>query len=209
MDACVRLSGQPRGKLTFAVINEGYAVESGDKRWMFDQLSALAELFPGEIDLVDLLALDVETVAKRIAPHDVIFVLGGHTDYLMHVFQKTGFAERLPQLLTNKVYVGSSAGAMVLGKRINTAAYRRVYGEGDDYGVTKYMELVDFAMKPHFDAKEFPNNRSDVLLDISRTYRGHIFGLKDTQAIAVGDKKTQFIGEKPICVSNGKVITSF
>ena len=43
--ACVRLAGKPRGKISFAVINEGYAAEAGDKRWMFDELSALAPAF--------------------------------------------------------------------------------------------------------------------------------------------------------------------
>ncbi|MGI8935211.1 MAG: Type 1 glutamine amidotransferase-like domain-containing protein, partial [Phormidesmis sp.] len=56
-----------------------------------------------------------------------IFVNGGSIDYQMYVFKKSGFAKLLPKLLETKVYVGSSAGSMVIGKRVSTEAYHKIY----------------------------------------------------------------------------------
>ena len=43
-----------------------------------------------------MLALPLHKVEENIMKRDVIFVVGGHTDYLMHVFNKTGFVKLLP-----------------------------------------------------------------------------------------------------------------
>ena len=207
VDACVRLSGKTRGQLSFAIINEGYAAEAGDKRWLFDQMSATSELFPGEFELVSLLAYGIDEIEKRLASRDVILVLGGYTDYLMHVFQTSGLADRLPDILKDKVYVGISAGAMILGKRVQSLN-ERIFGEKKTY-VNEYMGLVDFAMLPHLGSQEWEKSRTKTLLKASESHKGHIFGIGDTQAIAISDKRTQFVGGKPVCASNGKLITSF
>lgn len=34
VQACVDLVGKPRDQITFAVINEAYSAEHGDKRWV-------------------------------------------------------------------------------------------------------------------------------------------------------------------------------
>ncbi len=135
VEACVKLVGKPQDEISIGIINEAYAVEDGDKRWVLDNLNSVATNFSAEIDIVNLLALPIEEVETRLADKDVIFVVGGDTDYLMSVFQKTGFDKLLPKLLETKVYVGSSAGSMVVGKRINADAYRLIYGEDSGWNI--------------------------------------------------------------------------
>ena len=127
----------------------------------------------------------------------MIFVVGGYTDYLMHVFNKTGFSELLPKLLETKVYVGSSAGSMVAGKRIGTEAYQRIYGERGDYGITNYLGLVNLAIKPHLDSPEFPNNLPAVLEEVASGADFPVYGLRDDAAIVVDGDKQRFIGSQP------------
>jgi len=197
VEACVKLVGKPQDEITVAIINEAYAVETGDKRWVLDNLNDVAKNFPGEIDIINLLALSIEEIEERIATKDVIFVAGGNTDYLMHVFNKSGFTKLLPELLKDKVYVGSSAGSMVIGKRISTEAYAEVYGEDQDFGVTEYMNLVDLAIKPHLDSDEFPNNRAHILDKYASGMDFPVYGLRDDAAIVVDGDKVEFIGSKP------------
>ncbi len=197
VQACVELCGKPQDEITIAIINEAYAVEDGDKRWVLDDLNRVVRHFPAEIDLVNLLALPIGEVERRIMAKDVIFVLGGHTDYQMHVFQKTGFAELLPKLLEHKVYVGSSAGSMVLGKRVSTEAYLEIYDEGEDYGITEYLGLVDTAIKPHFDSPFFPQNRPEVLEQVAGGMPFPVYGLQDDSALVVDGDEQRFIGSDP------------
>src|SRR3989338_10198117 len=123
IDKCAELVGKPKDSISVAVINEAYAVENNNLRWVLNNLNKAKDNFGGNLELVNLLALDIEIVKKRIQQHDVISVVGGHTDYLMSVFNKSGFSKLLPELLKTKVYVGSSAGSMVLGRRLSADAY--------------------------------------------------------------------------------------
>jgi dipeptidase E len=201
---CVELVGKPKDKITFAVINEAYAAEHGDKRWVLDNLNDVAKNFPAEMDIVNLLAFPISEIEERIMQKDAIFVVGGHTDYLMSVFVKTGFDKLLPKLLKTKVYVGSSAGSMVMGRRLSTAAYKKMYDELVGYGTTKYMEFVDIAIMPHLDSKFFPN-RKETLLEAAKDHSGLVYGLRDDSAIIVNGDERYTIGSEPIILEDGKL----
>lgn len=196
--ACAALVGKPKDEIHFAVINEAYAVEYGDHWWVLNDLNSIRDNFGGAMELVNLLALDLQAVKSRIEKADVIFVVGGNTDYLMSVFAKTGFGKLLPELLKTKVYVGSSAGSMVLGKRVTAEAYAKTYGEEDDYGVSRYLGLVDCAIKPHMNNPLFPNNRKEILQEAVREYVGTVYGLADDAAIAVDGDELEFVGSEPV-----------
>ena len=114
----------------------------------------------------------------------------------------TGFSKLLPRLLETKVYVGSSAGSMVLGHRISTEIYQHVYGEGDDFGTTRYLELVNLAIKPHMNSQYFPNNNEDSLLKAAKGYTGIIYGLEDDAAIVVNGGSMTCIGSKPVIIND-------
>lgn len=196
VQACIDLVGKPRDQITFAVINEAFAAEHGDKRWVISNLNDVAKNFPAEMDIVNLLALPLKEIEERILQKDAIFVVGGHTDYLMSVFMKTGFDKLLPKLLNSKVYVGSSAGSMVMGKRLSSEAYKEMYKEVVGYGTTRYLEFVDFAIMPHIGSKDFPG-RKEKLIRASKQHSGKIYGLRDDSAIIVNDNKVRIIGSKP------------
>ena len=200
---CTKLVGKSASQITVAVINEAYAVEHGDHGWVLDDLNRIKKYFGGSMELVNLLALDYATVKERLQAADVIFVAGGHTDYLMSVLNKTGVATLLPELLKTKVYVGSSAGSMIMGKRVSTDAYRRVYGEAEDYGITEYLRFVAMAVKPHFGNPQFPNNNQDVLLDVAKQYSGTIIALADEAAVVVDGDKRYVVGPQPLEVRDG------
>lgn len=200
VQACVELCGKPKNEISIAIINEAYAVESGDKRWVLNNLNDVASNFPAEIDLINLLALSLDEVEQRIMAKDVVFVVGGHTDYQMYVFQKTGFANLLPKILVSKVYVGSSAGSMVTGRRVSSGAYHELYGERETFGVREYLGLVDFALKPHMNSPHFPHNRPEILERVAADMTFPVYGLQDDSAIVVDDYEQRFIGTPPYVV---------
>lgn len=198
---CEELVGKPRQNINIAVINESYAVEhENNLRWVLDDLNAIKDNFGGNLELVNLLALDIKTIKERIELNDVIFVVGGNTDYLMNVFNKTEFSRILPELLKTKVYVGSSAGGMVLGKRVSPQAYKKIYGEEDEFGVPEFMGLVNIAIMPHLDSPHFPA-RKESLLEAAKDHNGIIYGLRDDSAIVVEGDKISTIGSEPLILN--------
>lgn len=201
VDKCVKLVGKSKNSINVAVINEAYAVETNNLRWVLNNLTKVKDNFGGNLELVNLLALSIQDIKERLQKYDVIFVLGGHTDYLMSVFNKSGFSKLLPELLKTKVYVGSSAGSVVLGKRLSTEAYEKIYNERNVYGVSRYLELVDISIMPHLNSPHFPN-RKETLLDAAGNHKGVIYGLQDDCAIVVEGSNISTIGSKPLILGS-------
>lgn len=196
---CEELVGKSKKTISVAVINEAYAVEHNNTlRWVLNNLNKVRDNFDGKLELVNLLALDTETVKERIDQSDVIFVVGGNTDYLMSVFNKSGFAKMLPELLKTKVYVGSSAGSMVLGKRLSTKAYAKIYGEKETFGIDHYLGLVNLCFMPHLDSPHFPNRKEKLLETISDHQGTPVYGLRDDSAVIVDGEKISTIGSDPL-----------
>ncbi len=203
--AAAELANKDLANLNVAVINEAKAIEAGDKTWLFNEMQKLRETASGKIDFIDLLALDIKTIEQRIEFADIIYVVGGHTDYLMSVYRRTGFDKLLrDKLLKEKVYVGSSAGAMVLGRRISTETYTEIYGEWQDFGIFEYMNEVDFAMLPHFDSPEFIQNRAENVARLIADFSHPVYALKDTQAVIVDNDKVSFVGGEPFTINPKK-----
>ncbi len=205
VNQCVELVKKPKKDIRFTVINEAYAVEYGDHSWVLDDLNRIKTNFKGYLELVNLLALNIKDIEERMRLSDVIYVVGGHTDYLMSVFRQTGLSQLLPSLFKEKVYVGSSAGSMVMGRRVSTEAYLRLYGEVHNYDTDEYLGLVDFAISPHLDNQLFPNNHQQTLLEAAKSYPGVIYGLRDDAAIIINNDEHYGIGSQAVKIIDGNL----
>ena len=139
----LELVGKPKKDISVALIIDACAVETGDKKWLFNGINFLTKTFGGEIDLINLLALDINEIKQRIIKADIIYCFGGNTEWLFKVFEKSGFNKLLPKLLETKVWIGSSAGSMILGKMPSILTQSYIYKIDDFLGVNKYLELVN------------------------------------------------------------------
>lgn len=204
IDAIVNFTGKSLNEVNVAVINEASAVEKGDKRWLIEGLYKLSKFFGGEIDIINLLALNRDELLSRIKQNDVIFCFGGNAEWLKIVFDKKGFSELLPSLLEEKVWIGSSAGSMILGKMPSEESQSYLYDIDDFNGVSEYLGLVNFSILPHiFGGKE---NDFEVCVRESEKQDYPVYVLSDNSALIVDDKKTYLVGQKGFKLVGGKVI---
>lgn len=189
-----RLVGKPQEEISVAIINEAAKVELGDRRgWFFDELNRIRDYTGGVLDMIDLQANSMDVVREQMAFADVIYCIGGNVDYLAKVFDETGFDAVLRELLETKVYVGSSAGSMVLGKRIASRAYGEQFRKENTYGVTEYLGVVDLKIVPHIGSLHFPN-RTNEAVRAALNGEENIYLLRDTQAVVVEDDTISVIG---------------
>lgn len=199
-NSLANLAGKSLEEINVAVIDEASAIEGGDKRWKIAELSDLAQYVGGKIDFVDLLTLTPDEVRERVAPVDVIYVVGGNPDYLMFLFQKTGFDKLLDELLGEKVYVGSSAGSMVLTRRTTSRDYLGLYAKTKTFGVEDYLGLVDIVFRPHMDSSDLPKYQFETLQKAASDLEYDLYALRDDQAITVRDGELQFVGGEPFTI---------
>lgn len=203
---CENLVNKNRQDISVGIINEAYAVEQGDKRWMINELSSIANKFGGAVDIVNLLSLSDINQQGRIEACDMIYVVGGNTDYLNSVYRSSGFDSILTKLREDMVYVGSSAGGMVLGKRLPSKARAVLYDEQQEFGTDGYLEIFDFALVPHMNSEVFQNCTQDIVCDELQGFDEVAYCLNDAQAIAIDGGDISFIGGVPLIIRNGEAI---
>jgi len=200
-----KMIGKPRAQINVAIINEAAAVEFGDHRWAVDTMKNLADAFGGIIEIVHLMAVSKEQIRERLNAADMIFVLGGNTDWLKIVFAQTGVSEFLPEILQNKLYAGSSAGSMILGHQPSYKRQEKIYGAYDDFGVKSYLDLLDFSILPHcFDVKH--PNRNDLAMAESKAVEYPVYALSDNAAVVVDGDKISIIGDDYLKLVHGKAV---
>lgn len=107
----------------------------------------------GVLELTALPSLKRERWVPAVQEVDALLVNGGDPLYLSYWMRQSGLADLLPSL--RGVYVGLSAGSMVLGATFGGENYGGIdLAIADDSG----LGLVDFAIFPHLDHEQFPEN---------------------------------------------------
>lgn len=206
--ACEELAEKPRAEMDFIVLNEAVKAEKGDSRWLIEGLGEIARNFGGKVELLDLQAHDLAYIRERIATCDVVFCFGGQTDYLKEVFEKTGFVEILPEVLEEKVWVGSSAGSCVLCHKESEETTTGVYEETGEN--RRYLELLPICFLPHYQSTWFPKLTKEVAIRESQVTELPVYLMSDQAALVVRGsmEKPEFqaIGEGYVVAREGEVV---
>ena len=107
----------------------------------------------GVLELTALPSIDKERWVPWVREADVLLVNGGDAMYLCHWMRQSGLADLLPSL-DEMVWVGLSAGSMVMTPRIGEEFVQRKPPTGDD----KTLGVVDFSIFPHLAHQDMPGN---------------------------------------------------
>jgi dipeptidase E len=117
-------------------------------RWRHSSGLGWASL--GVLELTALPTIGHERWLPWVQEADVLLVDGGDATYLSHWMRESGLADLLPSL-TDTVWVGISAGSMVMTPRIGQDFVEWPAAPDD-----RTLGVVDFAIFPHLEA--FPTN---------------------------------------------------
>ncbi len=106
------------------------------------------------LELTALPSIDEALWVSVVRETDVLLVNGGDPQYLCYWMRQSGLADLLPELGRETVYVGLSAGSMVMAPSIG----EHFVGWKSPTGGDRTLGLVDFAMFPHLDHPSLPDN---------------------------------------------------
>ena len=107
----------------------------------------------GVLELTALASIGAERWVPWVREADVLLVNGGDSLYLAHWMRESGLAEILPSL-RDLVWVGLSAGSMVMGPRVG----KEFIGWKPPGGVDAGLGFVGFSIFPHLDHPMCPEN---------------------------------------------------
>ncbi len=146
----------------------------------------------GVLELTALPSIPQAAWRPHLEAADVLLVGGGDPLYLCYWMQQSGLADLLPEL-RETVYVGMSAGSMVLAPHIGQEFVNwRPPGGGDS---DQTLGLVDFAMFPHLDNPDLPKNTLAVAEKWAAGLTGPGYVMDDATAIQVIDGAVEVISE--------------
>lgn len=202
--ALAELIVKPFSETSLAFIPTAANVDQTDKTWLIDDLLNIKKLHLKFLDIVDISALPKEMWLPRLESADILLFSGGVTPHLMYWLKKSGLAELLPVMLKSKVYVGISAGSMVvcpttaLSNRDKKVYYEKWTGYSGDEG----LKLVDFYIRPHLNTRFFPNANANNFAEITKSIKDPIYVLDDQSALYVNGDKVKIISEGKYLVFN-------
>ena len=155
----------------------------------FRHFSGLGWASLGVLELTALPSIGAERWVPWVREADVLLVDGGDATYLCHWMRQSGLADLLPTL-PDTVWVGMSAGSMVMTPRIGTDF---VHWEptGDD----TTLGIVDFSIFPHLDHEQMPENTMANAEKWAAEIAVPAYAIDDATAIRVADGTVEVVSE--------------
>lgn len=143
----------------------------------------------GVLELTALPSISRDRWVPLVQETDVLLVAGGDALYLAHWMEQSGLAELLPSL--QAVYVGMSAGSMVMARRIG----KEFIGWTPPKGDGEAMKLVDFSIFPHLNNETLPENTLAHAEKWAAAVEGPAYAIDDQSAIKVIDGTVEVVSE--------------
>jgi dipeptidase E len=199
-DALVDLLGKPIAESSALCIpTANYANTGGaGHAWRFisgrEPRTPMCELgwrSMGVLELTALPSIKREQWVPMVQETDVLLVGGGDPLYLCYWMRQSGLADLLPSLRRETVYVGLSAGSMVMTPNIGEEFVRWTPTTGGD----RTLGMVNFSLFPHLDHERLPEN---TLADAERwAARMPVpgYAIDDQTAVKVTDGTVEVISE--------------
>jgi dipeptidase E len=199
-DALVDLLGKPiadSDALCIPTAQYGHPwVGPGVKAWQFisgnspNPMVDLGWKSVGVLELTALPSIDEERWVPMLRETDVLLAAGGDALYLCYWMRQSGLADLLPSL-NETVWVGLSAGSMVLTPRIGQDFVQWRPPTGDD----RTLGLVDFSICPHLAPDGMPGNSMAEAEKWAADIAGPAYAMDDQTAITVTDGAVEVVSE--------------
>ncbi len=143
----------------------------------------------GNLELSAVTVVEKDVWTKPLNNVDVFLVNGGDPIFLYYWMKESGFDKILPSL--DAVYVGLSAGSMVITPRI-----------GSDFVNWNRFELSDetcgyvqFSLFPHLNHPMLPDNNMETATQWAKEIKGECYAIDDDTAISVVGDTLKIISE--------------
>src|SRR5690242_5478244 len=144
----------------------------------------------GVLELTALPSIDEERWVPLVRETDVLLVGGGDALYLCHWMRQSGLADLLPTL-NETVWVGLSAGSMVLTPQVGPEFVQWKAPSGDD----RTLGIVDFSICPHLAPDGMPGNSMAEAEEWAAGISGPAYAIDDQTAITVVDGTVEIVSE--------------
>jgi dipeptidase E len=143
----------------------------------------------GVLELTALPSIDEEQWVPMVEEADALLVNGGDALYLCYWMRQSGLADLLPSL--RALWVGLSGGSMVMAPNVG----EDFVGWKPPTGGDRALGVVDFAMFPHLDHEDLPDNSMANAEKWAASVPVPGYAIDDQTAIKVTDGAVEVVSE--------------
>lgn len=149
----------------FAFINTAAEVEEGEHWWVAADKNKMIEL-GFEIDEFSITGMNLLEIEEKLKDKNGIFMCGGNRFYLLDQIIKTGFDKVLLDRIENGlIYIGSSAGSMILGDNLDLVATTDDKTKASDLN-SNGLKYIDLIIQPHWGDDSLKKEYFDFFNDV-------------------------------------------
>ena len=134
--------------------------------------------------------LDRDVSDGELENIDVVYMCGGNTFYLLYKVRESKFDEKINEIVNKGiVYVGVSAGSMIIGPDIDVSGIREEWDK-NDIGIKDLtgLNLIKERISPHY-----INEDKEAIQKFERETGKKVTPLRDNQAILIKDNEINVI----------------
>ncbi len=189
------LLGKPVSETVVAFIPTAATLVADDKSWLIKDFQYFVNRGFKVIDIVDISAVPKENWQKRFEVADLLCFGGGDEQYLLKMMRESGVTECLPELLSTRVYMGISAGSMVIGRLLPSKLTKVLWPEESFVGSEEGLAMYDFSILPHLNSGYFPHLRTPLIESMKEVFPQTVYALDDASALKIVDDWIDMVSE--------------
>jgi dipeptidase E len=196
-DALVGLLGKPIAESdALCIPTATYPMGGPGSAWRFITGQATTPMCElgwkslGVLELTALPSIDEEVWVPQVKETDVLLVNGGDALYLSHWMRESGLADLLSSL-PEMVWAGLSGGSMAMAPHVGEDYVGWTSPEGGD----RALGVVDFAIFPHLDHPDLPENTMANAERWAASLPVPGYAIDDETAIKVVDGDVEVVSE--------------
>lgn len=147
-----------------------------DRTWLYEEYETILDLGIKEENITEYKYQE----NIDFCDYDAIYMVGGNTFYLLKELRENKLDEKIKRAINNGViYIGSSAGSIILGKTIETALpYDENWVKLENF---KGLNVVDGIIIPH------ANRKQKFIKEAKEKYNDRIIELYDNYGIVINE----------------------
>lgn len=142
------------------------------------------------IDELEIATATADEIRSKLKNNDFIYVTGGNTFYLLQELKRTG-ADKLivEEVNAGKLYIGESAGAMVVSANVEYAKGMDSIKKAPDLESLEALDLVEFHTVPHYTNPPFAKSAQKIIDTYSATLKLTLISNKEAILVSNNEVK--------------------
>lgn len=159
----------------------------GAARKSFEKLGVI-------VDELDISVARAEEVADKLKRNDYIYVSGGNTFYLLQELKKSGANKIITeQIALGKLYIGESAGSMVVSPNIEYAKKMDDSAKAPELEEYTALNIVNFYPLPHHTNFPFAKIVEKIIAEYGS--KQNLYPISNKQAILVAGDDVKVVSK--------------